>query len=265
MTVLDASAKATEAQIEALRVNLGYTKIRAPIGGRTGAITYTKGNNVRTAETQPMVVINQIAPITVSLALPQTALPRLKESMAAGGVQVIAEVPNSNRKVEGKVVFIDNLINTATGTFQIKADFDNQDTALWPGMYVNSVVRLGVETEALSVPVAAIQAGQQGSFVYVVKPAPEGDGRVVETRLVTVDRQTATEAIIGKGLSAGEIVVTDGHLRLGPGSRVDIRQPAPVGGTEGSGVQGQGNQGQGNQGQRRGQFPGQAPSQPSGS
>lgn len=239
-TTADQSIKASQAQIEALRVNLGYTKITAPISGRAGEIKLTKGNLVKANDTSSLVTIRKLRPINVLFSVPQKHFSELRDAMKTGKVAVTAQIPDRPElTVSGEVTFYDNTIDQTTGTFQAKATFVNQDSALWPGMFAPLVVRLGVEANAISVPTAAIQTGQQGQFVYVVAPA-EGapETKQAELRPITVARTVGARSVIAKGLKPGEIVVTDGQLRLTNGTRVDIRDPnatAPRGNRPGGG------------------------------
>lgn len=221
------TVKAGEAAIQNLKVQISYTTIRAPIAGRTGAVAQTKGNMVRANDTQPLVTINSVRPIKVTFAVPQRHLDDVRRAMAAGTIQTLARAAGDGlREQPGEVTFIDNQIDPATGTFQLKASFPNRTDALWPGMMATLVVRLGVEASALTVPSAAVNAGQQGPFVFVVKA-----DQTTEIRPVTVARESGDRTVIAGGLAEGEQVVTDGQLRLGDGTRVAPRSadaaPAP--------------------------------------
>ncbi len=226
-TTADQSIKASQAQIEALRVNLGYTKITAPISGRAGEIKLTKGNLVKANDTSSLVTIRKLRPINVLFSVPQKHFSELRDAMKTGKVPVTAQIPDRpDLTVTGDVTFYDNTIDQTTGTFQAKATFGNQDSSLWPGMFAPVTVRFGVEANAISVPTAAIQTGQQGQFVYIVAPAEGGaDAKQAELRPVTVARNVGARSVIAKGLKPGEIVVTDGQLRLTNGTRVEIRDP----------------------------------------
>ncbi|MFY8105524.1 MAG: efflux RND transporter periplasmic adaptor subunit [Elstera sp.] len=224
----DQSIKASQAQIEALRVNLGYTKITAPISGRAGEIKLTKGNLVKANDASSLVTIRKLRPINVLFSVPQKHFSEMRDAMATGKVGVIAQTPDQpDSRSIGHVSFYDNTIDQTTGTFQAKAVFPNEDNSLWPGMFAPITVRLGVQQDALSIASAAVQTGQQGQYVYVVIPA-EGaaDAKQAELRPVTVARTVGNRSVIAKGLAAGEIVVTDGQLRLTNGTRVEIRDPA---------------------------------------
>jgi membrane fusion protein, multidrug efflux system len=224
----DQSIKASQAQIEVLRVNLGYTKITAPIGGRAGEIKLTKGNLVKANDTASLVTIRKLRPINVLFSVPQKHFSEMRDAMATGKVGVIAQTPDQpDSRSVGQVSFYDNTIDQTTGTFQAKAVFPNEDNSLWPGMFAPITVRLGVQQDALSISSAAVQTGQQGQYVYVVIPAEGGgEAKQVELRPITVARTVGSRSILAKGLSVGESVVTDGQLRLTNGTRVDVRDPA---------------------------------------
>ncbi len=211
---LEGTLGADQAAVENARVQLEYATIKSPISGRTGALMAFPGNLVRANDTAPLVVINQISPIRVAFAVPEAQLARLKRYMALGDVYVEAVAPNEPPAV-GRITFTDNAVDQTTGTIKVKGTFPNSDRRLWPGQYVNVVVKLATDPNAIVVETVAVQAGPQGSYVYVVKA-----DQTVEFRPVEVGRVVGAETIIASGLSAGETVVTDGHLRLVPGSRV---------------------------------------------
>jgi multidrug efflux system membrane fusion protein len=221
-SAMQATVGADRAAVDSARVQLDYATISSPISGRTGALMVHPGNLVRAADTMPLVVINQVSPIYVIFAIPEAQLPELKRYMALGTIRVEAQPPNdAGRPSEGHITFVDNTVDQTTGTIKVKGSFENADHSLWPGQYVNVVVTLTIDRDALVVPTAAVQAGQQGYFVFVIKPDQSAELRPVE-----VARPTANETIIKSGVKKGETVVTDGHLRLVPGSRVSIRTEA---------------------------------------
>ncbi|KJV10237.1 hypothetical protein VZ95_06370, partial [Elstera litoralis] len=224
-TTADQSIKASQAQIDSLRVSMGYTKITAPISGRAGEIKLTKGNLVKANDTSTLVTIRKLRPINVIFSVPQKHFSEMREAMATGKVGVVAQIPDQpDRRVVGEVSFYDNTIDQTTGTFQTKAIFPNDDNSLWPGMFAPLTVRFGVEQDALSVPSAAIQTGQQGQYVYAIVPAEGGaEAKQAELRPVTVARTVGNRSIIAKGLAVGDTVVTDGQLRLTNGVRVEVR------------------------------------------
>lgn len=215
-----AVVRADEAAVENVRLQLAYTEIRAPIDGRTGNLLIHQGNVVKANDVgNPLVVINRIHPIYVTFSVPEQELERIKRYRASGALRVEA-VPSGAvpRPVRGDLSFVNNAVDTATGTIQVKASFDNTDNALWPGQFAGVVLTLTTEAGALVIPSQAIQTGQQGAYVFVVKP-----DLTVESRPVTPGLVDGRDTVITKGLSAGERVVIDGQLRLVPGARVDVK------------------------------------------
>jgi membrane fusion protein, multidrug efflux system len=222
---LEATVLADQAIIDTFKVQLTYYTIRSPLDGRVGTIALKTGNAVKAQDTISLVTINQIKPIYVSYAVPQRELPGIRAAVGAGTVPVQASVPGDlGTPINGKIFFFDNQIDPTTGTISLKAIFDNADERLWPGEFVNVSSTLRVETDAVTVPSSAVQVGQNGSYVFVVK-----QDNTVEMRPVTVNRTVGNESVISKGLNADERVVTDGQLRLTNGSRVEIRTSATTG------------------------------------
>jgi membrane fusion protein, multidrug efflux system len=218
-TALDATVDADRAAVENAKVQLQYATIAAPIAGRTGALMVHAGNLVRANDTTPLVVINQVAPINVTFSIPEARLPELKRYMAAGSLKVAARPPNDDRPPAlGRISFVDNQVDPSTGTIRVKGSFGNEDRRLWPGQFINVVVTLTTDPSAIVVPSTAVQAGQQGTYVFIVKA-----DQTAEMRPVKVARTVADESVIQQGLTPGETVVTDGQLRLVPGSRVSIK------------------------------------------
>ena len=209
--------QADEAMVETANLNVGYTTIRAPMNGRTGNLMLQAGNVVKANDDNPMVVIAQVHPIYVSFAVPQQHLTAIKQYSAAGPVKVRATAPGAAKPAVGRLTFVNNTVDPTTGTIQLKATFDNAENVLWPGQYVDVVLTLTTQP-AVVVPSQAVQPGQQGPYVFVVTP-----DLTVQPRLLELGRRLATETIITKGLAPGERVVTDGQLRLVPGSRVEIK------------------------------------------
>jgi multidrug efflux system membrane fusion protein len=209
--------QADEAMVETANLNVGYTTIRAPMNGRTGNLMLQAGNVVKANDDNPMVVIAQVHPIYVSFAVPQQHLTAIKQYNAAGPLSVRATPPGATKPAVGRLSFVNNTVDPTTGTIQLKATFDNAENALWPGQYVDVVLTLTTEP-AVVVPSQAVQPGQQGPYVFVVKP-----DLTVQPRPLELGRRLATETIITKGLAPGERVVTDGQLRLMPGARVEIK------------------------------------------
>jgi len=218
-SALDATVAADRAAVDNAKVQLQYATIAAPIAGRTGALMVHPGNLVRANDTQPLVIINQIAPIYVTFAIPEAQLPAFKRYMAQGTVRVTAQAPNdTGPAASGRITFVDNAVDQTTGTIKLKGTFANENRHLWPGQFVNVDVTLSTEPNAVVVPAPAVQTGQQGTFVFVVKP-----DQTVELRPVTADRSIGGDTVIDKGLKPGETVVTDGQLRLVPGARITVK------------------------------------------
>jgi multidrug efflux system membrane fusion protein len=216
---LEATLGADRAAVDNATVQLQYATIAAPISGRTGALMVNEGNLVRANDVTPLVVINQVTPLYVSFGIPEARLPELKRYMAQGSVKVEALAPNDTSAPSiGRITFVDNTVDSTTGTIRIKGTFPNETRHLWPGQFVNVSVTLTTDPRAIVVPTAAVQTGQQGQYVFVVKP-----DQTVELRTITVARAVDNETIIKQGLRAGETVVTDGQLRLIPGSRVSVK------------------------------------------
>ena len=214
-----AAIKGNEAMVESARLQLAYTAIRAPMDGRTGNLLAQVGNVVKSGEDAPLVVIVQVQPIYVSFSVPEQQLTAINSYRARGTLTVEARIDGGRRTAAGTLTFVNNTVDPTTGTIQLKATFPNADDALWPGQFVDVVLMLASEA-AVVVPAEAVQAGQQGSFVFVVKP-----DLTVESRRVKVGRRLPRELVIEEGLQAGERVVTDGQLRLVPGARVEIKPP----------------------------------------
>jgi multidrug efflux system membrane fusion protein len=213
---LRATIDAGAAQVHTARIQLKETEVRAPMSGRTGAILVHPGSIVRNTDASPLVVINQITPISVSFAMPARLLPALRERAGRNGLTVHASpAGSSDYTATGTVNFVDNAIDPATDTIRLKATFPNRDRRLWPGAFVDVTLEQSVEPNAIVVPNAAVQASQTGQMVYLVKP-----DNTVEARNVTVGWTESDESVITNGLKAGDIVVTDGQLRLTPGAAI---------------------------------------------
>jgi membrane fusion protein, multidrug efflux system len=230
-----ATVQADEASVENARLSLAYCEIRAPISGRTGSILIKAGNVVKVNDSI-LVVIAELRPIYVSFSVPERALPQIRARMqdrltvlAQPSDQKPGEVPEARslrgEAQQGELTFIDNAVNTVTGTILLKATFANAGDSLWPGQYVVVTLTLGEQRDVVVAPAVAVQRGQQGQYAFVVKP----DG-TVESRPVTVGSSDEKQAVIDKGLVPGEVVVTDGQLRLSPGTKVQVK-----GGAAGSG------------------------------
>jgi membrane fusion protein, multidrug efflux system len=216
---LDATVDADKAAVENAKIQLQYATISSPIAGRTGALMVHEGNLVRANDTTPLVVINQVAPIYVSFAIPESRLLELKRYMANGTLLVDALPPNDTAAAShGHITFVDNSVDQQTGTIRVKATYPNENHRLWPGQFVNVTVALTKDPTAVVVPTAAVQVGQQGQYTFVVKA-----DKSVEYRPVVVERTAGLETVIKSGLKPAETVVTDGHLRLVAGSHVSIK------------------------------------------
>ncbi|PYU19258.1 MAG: efflux RND transporter periplasmic adaptor subunit [Acidobacteria bacterium] len=214
----EATVAADEAALKTAQLNLEYCKIYSPIDGRTGSVVIKPGNLVKVADV-PIVIIRQVSPIHVDFTEPQEYLPDIKRYMAAGPLRVEATVPDNSGPPEiGSLTFVDNTVDTTTGTIHLRATFENSRAVLWPGLYVNTLMTLAQQSNATVIPSQAITAGQQGSFVYVV----QADGTVAP-RPVASSRSVEGQAVIDKGLQVGETVVTDGQVRLVPGAKVQIK------------------------------------------
>jgi membrane fusion protein, multidrug efflux system len=214
--------QANEAMVDNARVQLEYTTIRASMDGRTGNILVQPGNVVKANEDNPMVVITQVRPIYVSFSVPEQYLADIKRFGATTQLRVEV-IPDRARPPErGELTFVNNTVDATTGTVQLKATFPNTDNALWPGQFLDVVLTLTTDPHALLVPSQAIQPGQRGTFVFVVKP-----DLTVESRPVRVRRQLEGQTVIESGVAAGERVVTEGQLRLAPGTKVDIKGAKP--------------------------------------
>lgn len=219
---LVATVKADQAQLENAKVLLSYYTIAAPIDGRVGLIAIKQGNSIKSNDV-PLATVNEIQPIYVSFALAQTNLPELRSAMAQGPVQVqVLPQGDKGAPVTGKVAFFENSIDATSGTITVRGTFDNGEQRLWPGQFVKVSVLVRTDANSLVVPPAAVQIGQNGSYVFVVK-----DDNTTEVRPVTVERTVNGMAVISKGLKAGEKVATDGQLRLGDGTHVQIVPDAP--------------------------------------
>ncbi len=283
---LESTLAADQAAIENARLNLQYAKIIAPISGRTGSLNVHQGDLVRANDTTPLVVINQVAPIYVTFSVPGRYLPDIRRYQAQQGLKIEARIqsagtpgapqvapPNAGTAPptdgdgasnalppaapataaieSGTVSFIDNSVDPTTGTIRMKGTFANTDHALWPGLFVQVTLILRTDPNAIVVPSIAVQTSQAGQFVYVVKP----DDKTAEVRNIAVERQQGDESIISHGLRPGEEVVTDGQLRLNPGSKVvtGTRGEGSGGGSRGDGSnEGGGRRGGGRRGGNRG-------------
>jgi len=216
---LSATVNADEVAVQNAKLNLSYCYIKAPITGRTGSLIAHMGNQIKADADTAMLVINQIQPIYVSFAIPEQHLAAVRKFMAAETIKVAAVIAGQENNPEmGVLSFIDNTVDKTTGTILCKATFTNEAKRLWPGLFVNVVVQLSTQPNAILVSSQAVQTSQAGQIVFVVKP-----DLTVEIRPVEVGRPIDGEVIITKGLTPGERVVTDGQLRLVPGAKVEIK------------------------------------------
>lgn len=219
---LESTVNADKALVENARLQLKYCYIYSPITGRTGGFLSDQGNIIKANADNPIVVINQIQPIYADFSVPEQYLAEIKKHMAIGKVKVEAVIgKDEERPVEGTLTFVDNTVDSTTGTIKLKATFANSGKRLWPGQFVNVVMTLTLQPNAIIVPTPAVQTGQSGQYVFVIKK-----DFTVESRPVVVGRTLDGESVVEKGLQAGEKVVTDGQLRLVPGGRVEIKNPA---------------------------------------
>ena len=213
VNVSRATADSNRAQLENLRVQLGFCAVKAPISGRISMANVKVGNFVRQADTTPMATINQMAPVYVSFTVPQKNLPALREALAAKTAHIQAIIPGASKPEDGEVSMIENMVDATTGMATIRATMPNTDEGLWPGTLVSVDLTLRSE-EAVVVPTNAVQVSQSGSIVFVV------DNNIAKVRHVTVAREVGDNSVIAAGLKAGETVVTEGQLRLRNGTRV---------------------------------------------
>ncbi len=215
---LDAAVRADQAAVQTAKVNLQYCSIYAPISGRTGNLMVHAGNLVKVNDVA-LVTINQITPTYVSFSVPEQFLSDIKKYAAGNRLKVEAAAPGQPL-ARGTLDFIDNAVDAATGTIKLKGLFPNTERRLWPSQFVNVVLTLTVQPGAVVVPSQAVQTGQEGQYVFVVKP-----DKTAETRAVVMQRMIEGEAVISTGLEPGEVVVTDGQMRIVPGAKVEAKNP----------------------------------------
>jgi multidrug efflux system membrane fusion protein len=218
----EAIVNADMAVVENAHLQLKYCYIYSPITGRTGNLIADEGNLIKANADTAMVVINQVQPIYVTFSVPEQNLPEIKRYMAEGKLRVEAFLSKEDVNPEqGVLTFIDNAVDLATGTIEIKGTFANKEKRLWPGQFVSAVLTLTSQPDAIIVPSQSIQTGQKGQYVFVIK-----NDLTVEDRPVIVGRTLNSETVIDKGLQSGERVVTDGQLRLVPGAKVEVKNKA---------------------------------------
>jgi multidrug efflux system membrane fusion protein len=210
-----AAIQADEAAIARAKLDISYCNIHAPISGRTGNLLVHAGNLVKANDTV-LVAIHQIVPIFVNFSVAEQHLSAIRKSNAAGPLPVrVSPQDQEGATAQGRLSVVDNTVDPATGTIRLKATMPNSEGLLWPGQFVNVVLTLGTQHNATVVPAEAVQAGQEGQFLYVVKP-----DKTVEPRNVSIGRTLERKIVIDSGVSPGETVVTDGQLRLFPGARI---------------------------------------------
>jgi membrane fusion protein, multidrug efflux system len=217
----EATGKASQAALENARLNLEYCTIRSPLDGFVGKVLLQAGNLVKANDVNPLVVINQVRPIYVNFAVPEQNLPEVRKYLVQGPLEVeVLPADPTQMHPKGRLIFVDNAVDPTTGTIRLRAQFDNVDAALWPGQFVNVSVRLYDEPDAIVIPSAAVQTGQDGQYVYLVSAE-----LTAELRRISVRRVDGERTIVATGLQGGERVVTRGQLRLGPKVRVQIAAP----------------------------------------
>jgi membrane fusion protein, multidrug efflux system len=212
-----ASVRADKAAVDAAQLQVDYCKIYAPLAGRLGALQVYPGNIVKQNDVPILIVINQVSPIYINFSIPEQYLGSVDRFMGQGKLRVEATPYGDTKTETGTLTFIDNAVDNTTGTIKLKGTFDNEDRRLWPGQFSTVLLRLAEDENATVVPSQAVQIGQNGDFIYVVKP-----DSTVEQRAVKVARAIGGESVISSGIQPGETVVTDGQLQLLPGIKVQV-------------------------------------------
>lgn len=214
----EAAVQSDEAAVQTAKLNVSYCSIYAPIDGRTGGQLVYPGTVVKANDLPVLVVINRISPIYVNFSVPQQYLGEIEKFMRRGKLPIQATPADNSGTEPGYLTFINNTVDTTTGTIQLKGVFENRDSRLWPGEFVTVVLRLAEQQNATVVPSQAVQTGQQGDYVFVIK-----SDMTVDLRTVKVSRTVNGESIISEGVKPGDLVVTDGQVRLVPGTKVQIK------------------------------------------
>lgn len=217
-----ATIKADEAAVSNARLNLQYASIRAPIGGRTGRLNVHVGDLVKAATTDPLVTINQVRPVRVRFAVPESAVPLVQRYRNTHPRVWVQPSPDDSLGIAGQLVFVDNAVDASSGTLLLKGEFANDDDRLVAGEFVQVRLELYVQPNATVVPAPAVTTGQQGTYVYVLNP-----DSTVSMRPIQVERTQEELSVVTRGLKAGDIVITDGQFRLAPGARVLVRREGP--------------------------------------
>jgi multidrug efflux system membrane fusion protein len=227
----EAAVRADRAALDRARLDLEYCSIRSPIVGRTGSLLLHQGNFVKAIDGGPLVIINRTDPVYVSFSIPEQRLAEVNAARLSGRLAVDALITGEeSRPLRGELSFLDNAVDRGTGTIKLKGTFPNKEKRLWPGQFVNTRLTLGTKAGAVVVPTPAVQTGQAGTFIFLIKP-----DLTVEARPVVVEAGSGEEeTVVTKGLEGGEQVVTDGQLRLVPGAKVELK-PAPVAPAPGGG------------------------------
>lgn len=221
-----ASVEADQANVDNARLQLAYCTITSPIAGRTGNLSVKVGNLIKANDDHGLVTINQIKPINVSFTVPAQLLPQIGKSEDRH-LRVRAVLPGEAKAEDGTLTFVDNGVDPATSTVLLKATFPNESERLWAGQFVDVTLVLGEERDRVVAPASAVLTGQQGDYVFVVKP-----DKTVDMRVVKVARRDETDAVIDSGLQAGDTVVTDGQLRLVTGTRIEVKAAGQATGSE---------------------------------
>ncbi|HEX7580082.1 MAG TPA: efflux RND transporter periplasmic adaptor subunit [Thermoanaerobaculia bacterium] len=227
---LKATVVGDEAAVEQSRLNLAYCQIESPVAGRTGSLLVYAGNVVKAGDDKPLVILNQIEPVRVSFAVPERVLADVKARSREGKLKVTV-TPPGGAPHEGELTFVDNAVDSTTGTITLKATFANRDRALWPGQFAQVALNLATDAAVTVVPTDAVQTGQMGTYVFVVK-----EDKTVDLRPITVVRSWKSVSVIANGLEPGETVVTDGQIRLAPGTRISIKEDAAAAGPASGGA-----------------------------
>ncbi len=230
---LRATVQADSALVDQARLSLDYATIRAPISGRTGVLNVHVGDYVKSATSDPLVTVNQVRPIYVRFTVSEDDRPAVQRVRDQRPTVLVRPSEDDSVEIAGKLVFVDNAVDPATGTLTLKAEFPNADGRLWPGEFVEVRLVLQVQHDAIVVPAPAVNNGQQGTYVYVMNPDSSATSKPVQ-----VLRSDDALAVIASGLEPGEIVVTDGQFRISPGAHLVVRAPVAKRGAPGAGTGG---------------------------